>query len=34
MTASLRGLAADVVLTDLGQLADLLAESRRVPDGR
>jgi sugar-phosphatase len=34
MTASLRGLAADVRLTDLGQLADLLAESRRVPDGR
>lgn len=34
MTASLRGLAADVRLTDLGQLADLLAESRRVSDGR
>jgi sugar-phosphatase len=34
MTASLRGLAADVRLTDLGQLADLLAESRRVPDVR
>lgn len=34
MTASLRGLAADVRLTDLGHLADLLAESRRVSDGR
>jgi sugar-phosphatase len=33
-TASLRGLDADVRLTDLGQLADLLAEGRRVPDGR
>lgn len=34
MTASLRGLDADVKLTDLGHLAALLAESRRVPDGR
>lgn len=34
MTASLRGLEADVELTDLGQLADLLAEGRRVSDGR
>jgi sugar-phosphatase len=34
MTASLRGLDADIVLTDLGRLADLLAESRRVSDDR
>jgi len=34
MTASLRGLAADLVLSGLGQLADLLDESRRVPDVR
>ena len=34
MTASLRGLDADVKLTDLGQLADLLTEGQQVPDGR